>query len=353
MKGKYIFLLLSIMLLTVLLAGCGNDLYTVDESALKMDSAVNESTESSQTETVASDSNIGEVSEHESAKDEEEIIEEKTENEEETDEQINIPQDELVPAPGNEEDAEEIPEMLVYSYTEMETVMYASSAVNIRDMPSVDGQRIGSLSAAQEIAVTGQCNETSWYRVDYNGLIGYISNKYLMTEKPVQEIAEIPQSQEVPEVAPQETQTGLVAINDLANKKGLQKKCTDEEFQAAYDAATQIVTPLIDLSREDQLLGIAVALRDMVDSGQVSYSTEEAHYNDPYGYLVLGVASCAGCARTTGLCLNMLGIPYEHVNENQWSHQWCRVNIDGTYWICDAYGLYVGPEPEPYAHPYL
>ena len=68
---------------------------------------------------------------------------------------------------------------------------------------------------------------------------------------------------------------------------------------------------------------------------------------------ILGTASCAGCARATGLCLNILGMPYEHVNENQYSHQWCRVNIDGTYWICDAYGLYCGPEPAPYMHPYL
>ena len=65
-------------------------------------------------------------------------------------------------------------------------------------------------------------------------------------------------------------------------------------------------------------------------------------------------ASCAGCTRATGLCLNMLGIPYEHVNENQWSHQWCRVKMDdGSYWICDAYGLYCGPEPAPYQHPYF
>ena len=90
----------------------------------------------------------------------------------------------------------------------------------------------------------------------------------------------------------------------------------------------------------------------MFDSG-MTYSTDTPHYNDPYGYFVLGVASCAGCARATGLCLNILGIHYEHVNENQWGHQWCRVNIDGTYWICDAYGLYCGPEPGPYAHPYF
>ena len=46
-------------------------------------------------------------------------------------------------------------------------------------------------------------------------------------------------------------------------------------------------------------------------------------------------------------------IPYEHVNENQYSHQWCRINVNGTYWISDAYGLYCGPEPAPYAHPWF
>ena len=35
------------------------------------------------------------------------------------------------------------------------------------------------------------------------------------------------------------------------------------------------------------------------------------------------------------------------------SHQWCRVPVGDTYWICDAYGLYCGPEPAPYQHPYF
>ena len=143
-----------------------------------------------------------------------------------------------------------------------------------------------------------------------------------------------------------------VAINKLANYRSLKKKMTDEEFQLAYNAALQIVTPLAGKSREEQLLGIAIAVRNICDSGLV-YSTSNAHYNDPYGYFILGTASCAGCARATGLCLNILGIPYEHVNENQWSHQWCRVNVNGTYWICDAFGLYCGPEPAPYAHPLM
>lgn len=143
-----------------------------------------------------------------------------------------------------------------------------------------------------------------------------------------------------------------VPMSQLANLKSIQKKCTDAELQAAYDVALKVVTPLAKKSTEEQLQGIAKALRAMFDAG-MTYSTSAPHYNDPYGYFVLETASCAGCTRATGLCLNILGIEYEHVNENQWGHQWCRVNIDGTYWICDAYGLYCGPEPAPYQHPYL
>ena len=145
-----------------------------------------------------------------------------------------------------------------------------------------------------------------------------------------------------------------VAINKLAHYKSLKRKCTDEEFAQAYQEALKVVTPLALMSRENQLYGIASALRAVVDDGSMAYSMEANHYNDPYGYFVLRTASCAGCARATALCLDILGIPYEHVNENQYSHQWCRVPMeDGSYWICDAFGLYCGPEPEPYQHPYF
>lgn len=153
--------------------------------------------------------------------------------------------------------------------------------------------------------------------------------------------------------APSTTTDGIVPLDQLANYKSLKKKMTDEEFQAAYNEALKIVQPLVGLDRETQFSSITSTLRARFDSS-MTYSTSSAHYNDAYGYLILGSASCAGSARTTGLCLNMLGYSYEHVNENQWSHQWCRVDLgDGVYWICDPYGLYCGPEPGAYQHPYL
>lgn len=144
----------------------------------------------------------------------------------------------------------------------------------------------------------------------------------------------------------------LVPLEQLDQYQYFRKYMTDEQLRKTYSAAVKVVKPLKDLSEKEQLRGLAVALRDMFDN-EMTYSMTAPHYNDPYGYLVLKVASCAGCARATGFCLNVLGIKYEHVNESQYSHQWARVKVGSEYWICDAYGLYCGPEPAVRKHPYL
>ena len=231
-----------------------------------------------------------------------------------------------------------------------------SSAVSIEYVnESVAG---GVITAAQVLNIL---KDTSGPRETMvNGSYEYVGVGYIHTNKPAYEgysdfwsiLYVQPKKDSSSQTQQPANFDGLVPIDQLANKKSLQRKATDEQLAQAYAEAAKIVSPLINLSTEQQLQGIATALRARFDAG-MTYSMESAHYNDPYGYLIEGSASCAGCTRATGLCLNMLGIPYEHVNENQYSHQWCRVNINGTYWICDAYGLYVGPEPAPYKHPYF
>lgn len=71
-----------------------------------------------------------------------------------------------------------------YTCTEMTQTMYAKSAVNVRDLPSTDGKKIGSLKASQEITVTGKCDQTGWYRFELNNTTGYVSDKYIVSEKP-------------------------------------------------------------------------------------------------------------------------------------------------------------------------
>ena len=71
-----------------------------------------------------------------------------------------------------------------YTYADLNKTMYAKSTVNVRSLPSTSGSKLGSLSKNQEVAVTGQCNETGWYRISFNNAEGFVSNKYL-TDEPV------------------------------------------------------------------------------------------------------------------------------------------------------------------------
>lgn len=167
---------------------------------------------------------------------------------------------------------------------------------------------------------------------------------------------------EAPAAAPASTQPSTnasakssfkpVAMTKLQCYKGYRKYMTTAQFKKAYKKAVKLVSPAGNLSKTEKLQYVTSTLREFFDKN-MTYEAKKAHYNDPYGYLCLKRASCAGAARTTRLCLNILGIKAEHVNENKWTHQWCRVKVDKSYWIADPYGLYCGKEPGARKHPYL
>lgn len=114
----------------------------------------------------------------------EEVTEEATETVEKTTETEEVTEvaEEPTEAPAAEEPVAEEPAS-PYSYTELSQTMYAQSTVNVRDLPEQTGSKLGSLSTNQEVTVIGQCNETGWYRISYNGGEGFVSNSYLGSEK--------------------------------------------------------------------------------------------------------------------------------------------------------------------------
>ena len=103
-------------------------------------------------------------------------------------EPADVPETEPVAEPETEPVAEpetETVEEVAYTYTDLSQTMYAKRDVNVRDLPSVDGNKVDGLSFAEEVSVTGKCNETGWYRISYGGRTAYVSNNYLVSEKPV------------------------------------------------------------------------------------------------------------------------------------------------------------------------
>ena len=87
-------------------------------------------------------------------------------------------------------DAPEINTETTYTYKDLVKIMYAKQAVNVRTLPSTDGERIGSLSVDERVKVIGQCIETGWYRILYNEVVAYVSDNYLIDNLPIEETEE-------------------------------------------------------------------------------------------------------------------------------------------------------------------
>lgn len=77
----------------------------------------------------------------------------------------------------------ETEESSTYTFTDMDAIKYAKSSVNVRSLPDTSGDKLGGLSTNDEVHITGQCNETGWFRFEYNGSVAYVSNSYLVDEK--------------------------------------------------------------------------------------------------------------------------------------------------------------------------
>ncbi len=45
-----------------------------------------------------------------------------------------------------------------WTFAAMDTVMYATTVVNVRDLPSLDGKRLGFLNQNDQVRVIGRCN---------------------------------------------------------------------------------------------------------------------------------------------------------------------------------------------------
>ena len=59
-------------------------------------------------------------------------------------------------------------------------------------------------------------------------------------------------------------------------------------------------------------------------------------YRSPAGVYVLGTSTCAGTTRALGRVLDHMGSPWTHVNENQFCHQWCVLEMDGKTGYADG-----------------
>ncbi len=77
------------------------------------------------------------------------------------------------------------------------------------------------------------------------------------------------------------------------------------------------------------------------------YTMKGSDYRLAYGVFIAKKYSCAGATRAMGMVLDCMGYKWKHVNANKYTHQWCRLKMDGKTGYADGqtgavgYGRYM------------
>ena len=178
MKKQLTGFLLSVMLLSMCV-GCSAESTTTEPTETAEAITTEEST-SEQAEEAMEASEETKEQESEAIEEPSEEVATETEKAEVTPETTTEPE---ATAESEQEETPATESASQYTYTDMTATMYAQQTVNVRDLPDTKGNKLGGLSTNDEITITGQCNETGWYRFDYNGSVAYISDKYVGENK--------------------------------------------------------------------------------------------------------------------------------------------------------------------------
>ena len=117
--------------------------------------------------------------------------------------------------------------------------------------------------------------------------------------------------------------------------KGLTKAQAEEADRVARDIAKSVMA---NQSLNTDLKKVRAATKIVAQfCSRAAYGNDEKrYYRSPYGVFVAGVFTCAGATRALGRVLDFLGYDWQHVNENQWAHQWCVLEMDGEIGFADG-----------------
>jgi uncharacterized repeat protein (TIGR02543 family) len=110
---------------------------------------------------------------------------------------------------------------------------------------------------------------------------------------------------------------------------------TKKQKQQAQKIAKKIAKSIPAGFSDMELVG-AAAQKVSAYYYQGSYLDQGPYYSTAYGVFIKKQASCAGCTRALRMVLGYMGYQSTHVNENQWTHQWLKLKMDGKNGYADG-----------------
>lgn len=206
-----------------------------------------------------------------------------------------------------------------FTFENMSVSMFAQRVVNVRSGPNTDFDKVGSLSINQEVKVTGRCNETSWYRINYNGVEAYVSNNYLSDKKvevrnndkvTTKEEAKVPESNNL-----KLTDTGNSKLNSLCDnvlKSIVNNNMSDRE--KAYAVYSWV-------EKNIRYSGVS-DMSNWKTGGVTALSTKKGN--------------CYAYYSASRALLTRLGFETIEISEEDKSHYWNLVKVNGSWYHFDT-----------------
>lgn len=140
------------------------------------------------------------------------------------------------------------------------------------------------------------------------------------------------------------TKTTTAKVDDASTKSGRLALAKKE----AKNVIKKIIKP--DMSDAEKAQAISTYLYLNVDK-QLNQSNEayKTNYgNEAYAALVMKIAACSGFCKAVTLLCDEAGLKSQHINANQWTHQWNKIYVDGEWQVLDAQIGYFGGTEHPY-----
>ena len=231
-----------------------------------------------------------------------------------------------------------------FTYTDMSQTMWTKSSLNVRALPNTEGEKLGLLSQGQEVKVTGQCKETGWYRIEYNGSIGYVSNDYVTTEKP----AEQQPAPEEPGTPNSTVDTVKDVTGKTAKKSGSIYLIGNAGFESyKYGDAKGAKYAELITKVADSLKGVSNVYSMPIPLGSGVVMPDEYKSNVPVGDQKAAITSVLSHMGTNVKGVNIYDTLYQHRDEYLYfrtDHHWTQL---GAYYAYTKFCAVKGIEAKP------
>lgn len=230
-------------------------------------------------------------------------------------------------------------------YKLKESSAYIRERVALRSVPSQAGEEIAVLENGREVTLTGKARTAGksdiWFRICCDGREGYVPYQYVGRTNTVAPTS-TPKPTSTPTPTPKPTSTPTPAMTQgptNAQTTTRELSAAEKEAEARKVAMEVAIYVLSVYPCESDWVKINEASKIVAEyCSQCTYTMEGKDYCEAYGVFVKGEFSCAGATRALGMVLDCMGYDWVHANPNQYSHQWCIVEMDGQTGWADGQG---------------